>query len=328
MLRPSRPPAVAWLALLAVLVGLVGAGCLGPVPSDGGTPSGTPGGSGAPPPPPPSFRELWDSPAASELPGCLVIYFLDTGQSDAVYIRTPGGRVVLVDTGDRDSADELVRFLVEQKGVRRVDLLVLTHPHADHVGGAVAVLTSLEVVCLAEPGFPHPTPLYEEVLTRALALKEAGRLRYVTARAGDRLEPDETVELLVLHPGPELGDDANDASVVLRLRFGSFAALFAGDAGKAAEAAILARGLPVGAAVLKVGHHGSSGSSGAAFLAAVRPEVAVILVGRGNPYGHPSQATLDRLRAAGARVLRTDLDGPAIVWSDGERWDVLTSGGP
>jgi competence protein ComEC len=274
----------------------------------------------------PPFDTLFAATAADELSGRLVIYFLDTGQSDASYIRAPDGKVLLIDTGDDDKT--VVDFL-KAKGVSRIDILVLSHPHADHTGGALAVLTEFDVGTLCHSGFAHTSEHYQRVLEKALSLQQAGELRVIEARTGQTLDAGEGVTVTILHPSEPLDPQANEASVVVRVAFGAFVALFAGDAGLETERAILARAggqtSSLAATVLKVAHHGSSGASSAGFLAAVSPQAAVIEVGP-NDYGHPHADTLDRLTAAGAGIFRTDLDGTIIVHSDGEGWGLLTGG--
>ncbi|HCW51217.1 MAG TPA: MBL fold metallo-hydrolase [Clostridiales bacterium] len=316
-------------ALALVLVGvlaavLLAASCLRPPegPDGAAQESGGAGGEGSPAP---GYEDLLATPAAEELPGRLVVYFLDVGQADASFVRTPGGKVIVIDTGD--SPDDVVGFL-RAKGVERVDVLVLSHPHADHIGGALRILEEFEVGVLYDSGFVHPTWVYEETLAKALELRDAGRLTYVAARAGQVLEVDPSVSVTVLHPEEPLGDEANDASVVLKMVFGSFSVLFTGDIEEAGERAALARsaelGVDLGATVLKVAHHGSRTSTGPEFLEAVHPEVAVIQAGRDNPYGHPSPVVLRRLSEAGVTVYVTASHGTVIVHSDGEDWEVVT----
>lgn len=318
LLSGALPAGRAVLALLALLLVLAAPGLavscqLWPGRSQG---EGAAGTLASPP-----FAELEATPAASELPGQLVLYFLDVGQGDACYVRAPGGKVIVIDTGE---APGTVAGFLAQKQVERVDVLVLTHPHADHIGGALAILEGFEVGTLCDSGFPHATSTYEAVLAKALELRNQGRLTYATPRAGDNLDWGAELTVQVLHPGPALGNEANEASLVLRLVYGSFSVLFTGDVGKVSEEAVLSAGRDVASTVLKVAHHGSAGSSEGPFVNAVSPQVAVISVGRDNPFGHPSGTVLDRLAAAEASVYLTSEDGTIIVHSDGQAWGVTT----
>lgn len=302
------------LALVLALTALVPAGC------QWLTPEPVPGDEAGP-----TFAELWGQPAATELAGQLVIYFLDVGQGDAVYVRTPGGRVALIDTSD--DPDQVADFLTA-KGVSRVDLLALSHPHADHIAGALAVLNRFEVGTFCFTGVNHTSQGYEDLLRRVVELAEADELDHVMARAGDIIQLDPALALTVLHPAePPEADDLNDTSLVLRLTYGEFSVLLTGDLELAGEAAVLARATSTGevaADILKVGHHGSASSTGTAFLDAVDPVVAVISVGAGNRYGHPSADVVDRLTGAGVDVYLTAVQGTIIVFSDGTTWSVVS----
>lgn len=255
--------------------------------------------------------------------GSLEIHAIDVGQGDALAIRTPGGRWILVDTGPRtDRFDagraRVVPFLLEH-GAATVDVLVLTHPDADHIGGAEAVFEALDVRAVVDPGIAAGKPMY-------LATLSAGHTegaRWMAGREGRVLHIDDVV-LEFLAPTDASLDapgEANDYSVVFRLGFGRFGALFLGDAPVTVEEEIVAlRGRAVAADVLKVGHHGSATSTGDALLAAVAPRVALLSVGLRNRYGHPNAAVMARLSRHGVRVLRTDRQGTLTVRAraDGE----------
>ncbi len=252
--------------------------------------------------------------------GSMELHILDVGQGDAIALRTPGGRWLLVDTGP-DPGDRVVREL-RRLGVSRVALLVLTHPDLDHLGGAAEILDAFQVPEIGDPGTARGSGPYLEVLEAAA--EEPARWRILVR--GDRLVLD-GVEVAVLHPGPVPPDAAdaaqspNDRSVVLRVSWHGFRALLTGDAPLAAEAEFA----PLTGVVdlLKVGHHGSRTSTGAALLAATQPEVAVISVGRYNRFGHPSPAVLRRLRDNGVRVYRTDRAGSVHVRVEPSgRWEV------
>ncbi len=257
--------------------------------------------------------------------GTVAIEVLDVGQGDAILIRSPARRWVLVDAGPRsndwDAGARVVLPALRRRGVDRLEALVLTHPHLDHVGGAAAVLRDVPVGVVLDPGQPFGTTGFVDALEAA---QRVGSPWTATER-GAALDVD-GMALEVLHPGGEPVDptvDPNDVSVVLLLRYGAFTALLMGDAPRAVEEALVADGGPVD--VLKVGHHGSETSSSSAFLAQARPAVALISVGRGNRFGHPHRSALGRLEAAGARVHRTDREGVLAVRARGDGTWTLTS---
>ena len=204
----------------------------------------------------------------------------------------------------------------------RIDALILSHAHLDHYGGMAALLDRFEVA-----RFLEPAEAIDEQGYRGLLARVAGSgADWHSIRRGDTLRVD-GVEIVALHPDTtwtEWGLDLNEDSDVLLLRYGAFQALFAGDAGLPAEADL--RGQVGDVEVLKVGHHGSAGASGAAWLAELRPEVAVVSVGRGNRYHHPSGEALGRLGAAGADIWRTDELGTVEVWTDGATVRVAARG--
>jgi competence protein ComEC len=254
----------------------------------------------------------WPAAARRLHDGRLEIHAIDVGQGDALAIRTPRGRWILVDAGpggaDYDAGRARVVPYLLRHGARRIDALILTHPDSDHIGGAGAILESFEVGLVVDPGVAVGKPLYRELLHRA----RAGRLRWIAARAGQELRVDD-VALEILGPDPGELDETpvtNDLSVAFRLEYGSFGALFLGDAPAAVEEEIAARhGSALRADLLKVAHHGSTTSTAEAILEAATPRLAVISVGRTNRYGHPAPQVLERLERHEIEVLRTDLAG-------------------
>jgi len=252
--------------------------------------------------------------------GHLEIRMLDVGQGDAVLLRTPRGRWILVDAGPPPTGrpGPVVEALVGA-GVGRLELLVLTHPDADHLGEAAAILERIPVGSVLDPGLPVGKTGYEEVLEAAL---EAD----VPWRAATTAPPGWTVDgvrLRILHPrGPWEEPDtveANDASVVLLLEYGAFEVLLPGDAPVRVERSVLEE-LPTGLEVLKAGHHGSRTSTDSLLVARTRPRLALVSAGRGNRYGHPAPEVVARLEGAGVRILRTDRHGTVRIQAraDGE----------
>ncbi len=250
--------------------------------------------------------------ASSDTGSRLTLHFLSVGQGDAALLRTRAGHWILVDAGPadgrRDAGREVVLPFLIRHGVRRLSVFVLSHAHLDHVGGAVAVLHDVPTDLILEPAEPVSEPHYLGLLDLAA---ERG-YRWTPGRAGDSPVID-GVSLRVLHPGPTWSpwrEDPNDYTVVLLVRAGPFEAVLSGDLGERAESLLAGK---VGRVdLLKVGHHGSATSSGAAWLAELSPKAAVVSVGA-NRYGHPAPATLARLAAAGVEVWRTDRDGTVSV---------------
>ena len=269
---------------------------------------------------------LW-WPLVARGPGRAEVHVLDVGQGDALAIRTPRGRWVLIDAGrvwrGGDAGRRVVVPWVRRRG-GDVALFVLTHPDADHVGGAPSVLAALQPQFWWDPGFVHGSDVYRDALRQAAVHDIPWR----RARVGDSLRID-GVLLRVLGPDSAwtaAQRSANDASTILLVEHGRVRFLLTGDAEAAQEAWLLERwGSGLGATVLKVGHHGSRTSSTPAFLDAVRPTLAVISVGADNRYGHPAPDVMRALRDRGADILRTDRDGPVIFRSDGRRLEVETA---
>ena len=257
--------------------------------------------------------------------GELEIAFLDVGQGDAVALRTPAGRWVLVDAGVRDASwdagERRVLPFLHARGARRLEALVLTHPHADHIGGAAAVMRALPVGRLIEPGVPTGSSIYLETLETA----EARGVPWSAAREDRKLHLD-GVELQFLWPAPDVLDalaDANDISAVILVRYGAFSALLTGDAPAWVEERLAARhGGALRADVLKAGHHGSRTSTSERFLEVVEPSLVVVSAAARNRYGHPHREVVERVQARGIEIARTDRDGTVRVRVEpgGERW--------
>lgn len=242
----------------------------------------------------------------------LTLHFLNVGQGDAALLETPRGHWVLIDAGPVDlrgnAGERVILPFLRRRGIRHLDAMILSHAHRDHVGGVADVLNGVTVDRVFEPGVLTAEPTYRDLLDQLLAAGVTWR----PLRSGDRIEVD-GVTLEVVHPTVgwnRWGEDLNEDSVVLVVRSGPFAAVFSGDAGLPVEEQI---GRAIGPAdVLKVGHHGSRGATGAPWLARLTPRVAVVSSGI-NRYGHPAPPTLERLSASGASVWRTDTEGTVTI---------------
>lgn len=254
-------------------------------------------------------------PVAQDAPP-LAVHFIDLGQGDAILLQTPTA-AVLVDGGPSDGGAAAYLWRL---GLRRLDLVVATHAHADHIGGLAEVLQRFAVDEVWYNGQVHPTQTFERFIA---AIEQSGALYHEPVR-GETRQTGELV-LEVLHPTASAAaytGHLHDQNIVLRARLGNFAVLLTGDAEAAVEAELLAAGLPLHATVLKLGHHGSRTSSTPDFVAAAAPQVAVYQAGRDNPYGHPHAETLRTV--AGITIYGTDRHGTVVITTDGYRFGVHT----
>ncbi|MEM7115880.1 MAG: DNA internalization-related competence protein ComEC/Rec2 [Chloroflexota bacterium] len=255
---------------------------------------------------------------ATQPDGRLHVAFLDVGQGDAVFIQTPSGRQILVDGGFYPSLlnDRLGRQMPFWD--RHLDMVVATHPDADHVSGLVGVFERYQVDTLMTEGtMQGVSPIFDEVLLAA----EAREAQIHVARAGEVVMIGDGVRLEILHPGAGRDvESRNENSVSLRLVYGDFSLLLTGDAEERAETMMLQSGVPLQSLVFKAGHHGSRTSSTMPFLEAVRPQIVVVSSGAGNRFGHPHPEVLERLAALQTAVLRTDELGTITFITDGSRF--------
>lgn len=252
----------------------------------------------------------------------ITVTIIDVGQADSILLRSQN-HAILIDAGEYDAAANIEAAL-NAANVKKLDAVILTHPHYDHFGGMRKILEDYEVgqyVTSEIPDDQIPTIASYEKLLDTLE-KKGIDCRY--AKAGMAFDLDGST-LTVLGPVAGKGyDNLNDYSVVTRLTCGNTAFLFMGDAQKASEKDIMATGATLSADVLKVGHHGSKTSSGVDFLAAVNPKIALISAGLDNSYGLPHNITLEHLKAINAAIYRTDLQGTIAVTSDGSTVSVHT----
>jgi len=256
---------------------------------------------------------------ASQNPmGTIEVHFIDVGQGDSIYIKMPS-QDILIDAGERGQGDAVISYLRNQN-VQDLELVVGTHPHSDHIGGLVNVLKTFPTKEVVDPGVVHTSKTYEEYLQ----LIDTKNITFTEGRAGMHRTYDDGTRLEILSPTNPDEKDLNEDSVVIKLTHGNVAFLFTGDAGNQSEKEILSNGYSLKSTVLKVGHHGSYGSTSRRFLKAVSPKVAIISCGTGNPYGHPHKVTLRKLKAANADIYRTDQNGSIVVKTDGKTYQVTT----
>ena len=294
-------------------------------------------------------------PAASG--GELQVHVLDVGpiNGDAILIVSPTGKTVLIDAGDAGK-DKVVLDALKRYNIQQIDYFIGTHPHPDHLGAAAAIIKAVKVLNIIDNGLPPagqpsptptpaagknkptppakvparvgkklkgPTQFYDDYKE---AVKQSGA-QYETSEVGRKYDLGGGARLTILGPSHPYftkeqmkagGNEPNANSIVARLDYGDFSILLPGDAEQQTEERMLAKDLELSAKILKVAHHGSKYATSDAFLRRVQPEVAIISDGEWNRYGHPAQAVLDRLKSAGARVYRTDLQGEITITTNGK----------
>lgn len=279
----------------------------------------------------PSWEELFDRLGVSlELPdaevlaqGDATVSFLDVGQGDCVLIASEG-QYCLIDAGTPDSADALVSML-HAAGVRRLELLVMSHPHSDHIGGMDEVLENFEVGTLLLPDL-SASDTESGNLGRVLQAAEEAGTGTLWAEDGQTFSIGAgQLQILLAGVRPADPDDLNNSSLCMMYTMGRFSFLTTGDAEKEAERALAqVGGFSLQATLFKAGHHGSSTSNTDELLALASPELAVISCGLNNDYGHPHAEVLDRFGQYGVDVYRTDLQGTVTVCASADgSWQVL-----
>ena len=244
----------------------------------------------------------------------LEVRFLDVGQGDCAVVLCDGEAMV-IDGGPKDAADFVYSYIRNTLGLKHIDYVVSTHPHADHVSGLAAVLNAAPADLLLPPTLNWDSRAFSRMMEYA---RKAGTPAEIPGD-GDTLRlGGATVTVLLCWPEAIKEGYTNDSSIVLRVDYEKTSFLFMGDAEEYAEIMLEQSGMNLKADVLKVGHHGSCYSTGDFFLRKVQPAYAVISVGKDNGYGHPHRSLLDRLAKAGAKILRTDELGTISMRSDGK----------
>ncbi len=255
-------------------------------------------------------------------PHLLRVIFFDVGEGDAALILFPYGGSMLIDGGEQVQGERVILPYLRKKGIRRIDTVVLTHAHSDHVGGLVTILKALPVGLIVESGFPHTTDIYTEFLEEAYERN----VPYKLVRRGQELTGFRGVRIEFLNPPhPFLeggGSDINDNSVVIKLSYGRIRFLLCADIEREAEKELLKYGSKLRSHLIKVPHHGSESSSSWEFIKEVSPQTAIISVARGNRFGHPDSITLTKYERVGCEIYRTDIVGAIMISSDGKRYRI------
>lgn len=246
----------------------------------------------------------------------LTVHFIDVGQGDSILIQTPSQNI-LIDGGERSAGPTVVKYLQDQ-GVNKLDLVISTHPHSDHIGGLINVLKAFPVKEVIDPAIIHTTKTFEDYLT----LIDQKNIIFTPGRAGMHRELDDGISMFIHHPTKPSNAHLNDASVVTRVEFKQVSFLFTGDAEAISEMEMLSNDAVLQSTILKVGHHGSTSSSSRIFLDTVDPAVAIIMVGTENKYNHPHTEIISRLQKNKVDIYQTDLHGTIVVSTDGKTYNI------
>lgn len=259
-------------------------------------------------------------PTPPPIKNALRIDFIDVGQGDSILIKTPDGASALIDAGEDDYGTKVVAHL-RDAGIRKLNLVIMSHPHSDHIGGMQSVLNAFPVGGVLDSGYVHGSALQRSVLETI----KRKNIPFAKARAGTTKLLGSKTKIEILAPREPLlhgtESDANNNSVVCRVVYGNVRILLMGDAEIEEQGRIIASGSNLESQVLKLSHHGSSDGTNLELLRWVKPEYIIISVGSGNEYGHPHRSVLRMIATeqTGARIYRTDMNGTVTILTDGRQ---------
>ncbi len=253
-----------------------------------------------------------DIAPVKEASGSIKAHFIDVGQGDCEFIELPNGQTLLIDAGNSHNGNGIISY-ISNLGYSKIDYVVATHPHADHIGGMAQVLNYFQIGKMYMPNKAHTSKTFENMVD---AIENNG-IELHTAKNGVNILNENTLAIDILAPFGESQSNLNNYSAVVKITFGKTAFLFTGDAEQQIESRLL--GSNIDADVLKVGHHGSDTASTRAFIKEVTPTVSVISCGEGNQYGHPHSEALAILNEYNSQIYRTDEVGTIIVTADSNK---------
>src|SRR5690554_2656060 len=247
----------------------------------------------------------------------LQIHYIDVGQGDSILIQIPGPHSMLIDAGEQTSGSDVVSY-IQNQNIDKLDIVIGTHPHADHIGGLISVLEEIKVEKVIDSGRVHTSKTYENYLT----LIDQKNIQFELGRAGQTFKLGDA-QFQILHPD-HVNYDLNNCSVVILMQYEDVKFLFTGDAEEAAETSILSSFDNINAQILKVGHHGSRTSTTSSFLSAITPKIAIIMCGENNRYGHPHNETISKIKQENIKIYRTDIHGNIIIDTNGKNYEIKT----
>ncbi|WP_243108657.1 ComEC/Rec2 family competence protein [Clostridium rectalis] len=243
--------------------------------------------------------------------GKLKVHYIDVGQGDSILLQFED-KNMLIDAGTNASAKNLIKYL-NNVAVKKIDFLIATHPHEDHIGGMDDIIKNFNIGTMYMPKKTANTKTFKDVVS---AMKSKN-IKAKEPVAGEKFNFGDTV-CEIMAPNKSKYDNINNYSIVVKVTHNNKSFLFAGDAEGVSEKEILKKGFNISADVLKLGHHGSHSSTTNEFLKRVKPKYAVVCAGRGNDYGHPHKEIVGKLRETGVKLYRTDENGTIVATSDGK----------
>ncbi len=252
--------------------------------------------------------------------GLATIHFLDVGQGDSTLFSLPSGEIILVDAGEPSAGPKVSRYL-KDLGISRIDHLIFTHPHDDHIGGIFSIMQEFDVINIYDNGFSNSgSDIYKEYIS---LIKKDPSIYNILRSGASLIFGDVSIE--VLNPQPPSTGNHNRDSIVMKVTYGNINLFMAGDMESKGERDLLKRSTDLSSRILKVSHHGDRDSTSDDFLKSLGPETAIISVGKANKYARPHQEVLQRLKSAGSRVYRTDINSDIIMKTDGKGYIITTA---
>jgi competence protein ComEC len=242
----------------------------------------------------------------------MIIYYLDVGQGDSILIQV-NNKNLLIDSGPKSEKKKLFDHL-SKISIDKLDYVIATHPHEDHIGNISGILNNYDVLNFYAPKIQTTTKSFEQMID---SLKGKNLMINVARKGTSSINMGKNTKVTVFSPVKDAYEDLNNYSPIIKIQFGKTSFLFTGDAQKDVEKEIINSNEDVSADVIKVGHHGSSTSTSQEFLNKVHPSIGIISVGSDNSYNHPNLDTIQRLKYSNVKIYRTDKDGTIILSSDG-----------
>lgn len=252
--------------------------------------------------------------------GKMTVHYIDVGQGDSIFIELPNDTTMLIDAGE-SSKKKVVEEYIKNERYSKIDYLVGTHPHTDHIGGLSYIIENFEIGKIYMPNAKSTSKTFENLLE---VISSKG-LKIKTAKAGVNILDEDNLKIDIIAPNSSSYSGLNDYSAVIKITYGEKEFLFMGDAEETSEKEILDKDFDISVDVVKVGHHGSSTSSIQKLVDKVNASYAVISVGADNKYDHPYKETVERWQKSGATVYRTDKNGTIVITTDGSKIEVESS---